>query len=130
MSDDLKIVTRGARYPRKYKKIRSVSLCDQDGQVVATIDFSLRGIHIDALEGFPVSSKIMNGLGQYTLEGEPEASFNCPHCVEDDVDSYGRARKDYAHAKKWADGSVRKDNQGLLKPVYRVVCKRCGGGRF
>lgn len=122
MSDEIKIVARGARYPRKYKKIRSVSLCDQDGQVVATVFLSAYGIDVDHLAGLPVNVNLMNGLGQYQLEGEPEARFSCPHCVGE---GDGPTR---STSKKWADGSIKHYGDGLLKPVYRVVCKRCGGG--
>ncbi len=123
MSAKLKIVTRGARYPRKYKKIRSFSLCDQNGQVVATIDFSVFGVHVNHLEGFPVNVSQMNGLGQYQLDGEPEASFRCPHCKEEDTDSMGRTRPVYSYEKKWAY-PVGQEGESIKE----VVCKRCGGG--
>jgi len=74
----IKIVTRGKRYPRKYKPIRSVSLCDLNGEVVATVSLGPTGIHIDHLEGFGVNVKEMNALGQYQLDGEPDTPFACP----------------------------------------------------
>lgn len=100
-SQGIKIVTRGKRYPRKYKPIRSVSLCDLNGEVVATVYLSDRGIHIDHLEGVRVKVDEMNALGQYRLDGEPDTPFACPHCGE-------------SWARKWLDG--------------RVVCKGCGKG--
>jgi hypothetical protein len=120
VTDELKIVTRGARYPRKYKKIRRLAICDQDGQIVATVSWSHTGLTIDRLEGYNVHINDMNGLGQYNLEDEPEAPHGCPHCVEDDQDKYGRSRPSYSWARKWADGA----HPGIQ---YRVVCKRCGG---
>lgn len=105
---EIKIVTRGKRYPRKYKPIRSVSLCDLNGEVVATVSLGPTGIHIDHLEGFPVNVKEMNALGQYQLDGEPDTPFACPHC-------------DKSWVRKWADG-------GHHGAQYRVVCKGCGKG--
>ncbi len=93
---------------------------------MARIDFSIFGIHVDHLEGVKVRVNPMNGLGQYQLDGEPEADFSCRHCKDedypDDPKLYGST------SRKWADGSVKKYGEGFLKPVYRVVCKRCGGG--
>lgn len=114
---EIKIVTRGKRYPRKYKSIRSVSLCDRNGEVVASISLGPLGIHIDHLAGFPVNVKEMNGLGQYQLDGEPEAPFSCPHCGGGEAKLYGGSHR------KWADGST----TGLGNQ-YRVVCKNCGKG--
>lgn len=91
---------------------------------MATVDISIYGIHVNYLEGVAVHVSQMNGLGQYQLEGEAEASFTCPHCKDED---YPEGPKMYGStARKWADGSVNAETRG--KPIYRVVCKRCGGG--
>lgn len=105
---EIKIVTRGKRSPRKYKPIRSVSLCDRNGEIVASISLGPLGIHVDYLEGFPVRTKEMNALGQYRLDDEPDIPFNCPHCGE-------------SWARKWV-------GSGPTDASYRVVCKGCGKG--
>jgi len=97
----VKTVLRNVRYPRQWNPGKSLSICDDNGIVVATVYWSIRGIHIDHLAGFDVLAHEMNGLGQYNFDNEPDKPWNCPHCQE--------------NPEAW---DIAKE---------KVVCKICGG---
>jgi len=100
----MKVVLRNVRYPRKWNKGTRLTLCDEDGVIWASINFTDGILSVDHLKGVYIRTHKMNGMGQLQLDGEPEKPFHCPHC-----DDYEEA---WDPEKK------------------QVVCKRCGRPYF
>jgi len=97
----MKTVLRNVRSPRQWNPGKSLSVCDENGIVVATVYWSVRGLTIDHLAGYDIRTNELNGLGQYNFDNEPDKPWTCPHCGE--------------HPEAW----------DIVKE--RVVCKECGG---
>ncbi len=111
----VKVATRRERYPRRWdSKLRSVSLCDENGIVWAQVSISETGLTISHLEGARVQVNQMNGMGQHQLEGEPEKSFSCPSCGD-----FKEIFKPGRYHGPW-DG----------REAGQVVCKSCGSSFF
>lgn len=89
MKEQIKIVTRNVRSPRKYSKFNSISLCDNRGIIWARIDISRGSVSVDHLEGVRVNVRgDRGGLGDWDLDREFNRGwrdrYQCPSCGEED----------------------------------------------
>ena len=85
---NMKIVISNVRTPRKYTKMRVLSLCDDRGIIWARVHVSQGSVSIDHLSGIGLNVRERGGLGEYDLDKEFHRGWGqrheCPECREAD----------------------------------------------